>query len=115
MCIYIFIYISAVKISALTQEIIVFQFNALPLTQGRSLGLATPFITTVSVFFLDKKCIYSVAEHLYDHINAETFQTRTPASLQRQARGNRRAHSLYQFISLHEINYVHAMSWSVKA
>ncbi len=44
----------------------------MPLTQGRGLGLATPLIihnTANSVsFFLDKKCIYSVAEHLYEHI-----------------------------------------------
>ncbi len=29
-----------------------------------------------SLFFLDKKCVYSVAECLYDHINSETFQMR---------------------------------------
>ncbi len=58
-----------------------------PLMQGRSLGLATPLITAVSIcFFLEKKCIYSVAERLYNHINQETFQTHAPASFQWQAR-----------------------------
>ncbi len=89
--IYIYIYISAVKISALTQ-VIRFFFSVLsrqkystPLTQGRSLGLATQLITANSVsFFLDKKCIYSVAERIYEHIKQDTFQTRAAASFQRQ-------------------------------
>ncbi len=52
------------------------------LTQGPELAT-----TAVSVIIsLDKKCIYSFAECLYDHIKRETFQMRTPASLQRQAR-----------------------------
>ncbi len=60
-------------------------FNA-----GTGLGLATPLTTAVSdTFSLDKKCIYSVAERPYDHIKRETFQTRAPASLQRQARVKR--------------------------
>ncbi len=29
------------------------------------------------LFFLDKKCIYSVAERLYENIKRETFQTRS--------------------------------------
>ncbi len=67
---------SAVKISVLTQAINFFSLTRsnylMPLTQGRGLGLATPLIihnTANSVsFFLDKKCIYSVAERLYEHI-----------------------------------------------
>ncbi len=134
----LYIYISAVKISALTQAINFFSLTRLNyltlLTQGRGLGLATPLITANSVtFFLDKKCIYSVTERLYEHIKQETFQTCAPASLQHQARVKRarklycarsacssihgqrcrRTHSLYHFISNRERNYEHAMSWSV--
>ncbi len=43
------------------------------------------------LFFLDKKCIYSVADGLYE---PETFQTRASTSLQRQARV-KRAWKLY--------------------
>ncbi len=70
--------ISAVKISTLTQPIISFQFNALKIfnaiNAGAGLRLATSFTTAVSVTFsLDKKCIYSVVERIYDHIKPETF------------------------------------------
>ncbi len=63
--IYVYIYISGVKISALTQAINFFSltkiFNAI--NTGAELGLATPLTTAVSVTFsLEKKWIYSVAE-----------------------------------------------------
>ncbi len=47
------------------------------------LELTTPLTISASAsFFLDKKCIYLVAEHLYDRIKQETLQTHTPASRQ---------------------------------
>ncbi len=84
--IYIYIYISAVKICALTQAINFFQLNVLKIfyaiNAGAGLGLATALTTAVSVTIsLDKKCIYSVAERLYDRIKRETFQTRAPLHL----------------------------------
>ncbi len=84
--IYIYIYICVCvcggKISACDSF---FQFNALKIfyaiNAGAGLGLATPLTTAVSVTIsLDKKCIYSVAERLYDHIKRETFQMHAPAS-----------------------------------
>ncbi len=71
--IYIYIYISGVKISVLTQAIHFFQLNTLQIFNAIiawvELVLAAPLTTAVSVTFsLDKKCIYSVAEHLYDHL-----------------------------------------------
>ncbi len=55
-CIYIYtVYISAVKICALTQATDFFQFNTLkiftPINAGAELGLATPLTTAVSVIF----------------------------------------------------------------
>ncbi len=51
----IYIYISAVKISALTQAINFFQFNALKIfnavNAGAGLELATPLTTAASVSF----------------------------------------------------------------
>ncbi len=118
------LYISAVKISALTQAInfLLFNkklFNAINTGAEPRVGHPT-YNCCFCLFFIDKKCIYSVAERLYDHINPETFQTRAPASLQWQARVKRawkpmRANGLYQFLSKREINYEHAMLWSVKA
>ncbi len=68
--IYKCVYISAVKISALTYAINFSSLTALKIfnavNTGAELGLATPF-TTVS-FFLDKNCIYLDAESLYDNI-----------------------------------------------
>ncbi len=103
-------------------------FNAI--NAGAGLGLATALTTAVSVTIsLDNKSIYSVAERPYDHIKRETFQTRAPASLQHSLHTSTEtvlcsvfycmhkdtgAHcSLSHFISKREINYVHAMSWSV--
>ncbi len=65
------------------------QFNALKIfntiNAGAELGLATPLTTAVSdTFSLDKKCIYSVAECLYEHIKWKTFQTHAPTSPQCQ-------------------------------
>ncbi len=58
-------------------------FNAI--NAGAGLGLATPFTTAASVFFLEKDCVYLDAERLYDHIKRETFQMRE-TSPPRQAR-----------------------------
>ncbi len=71
-----YIIFSAVEICALTQVIHFFQFNALKIfNAGAGLGLATPLTTAVFVTIsLKKKCIYSVAERLYEQINREMFQ-----------------------------------------
>ncbi len=89
-----YIYISGVKISALTQEINFFQINALKIfnaiNAGAGLGLATTFTTAAScLFFIEKDCIYLDAERLYDHIKRETFQTHALTSPPRQVRVKR--------------------------
>ncbi len=57
-----YIYISGVKISALTQEINFFQINALKIfnaiNAGAGLGLATTFTTAASVSFLLKRIAF---------------------------------------------------------
>ncbi len=74
--------IYAVKNSALTHAIDFSNLTVLKIfNAGAGLGLATPLTTAACVsFFLDKNC----AEDLYDHIKQDTFQMRTPASLQHQ-------------------------------
>ncbi len=74
----------------------------MPLTLVRSLVLAThpTHICCFCLFFLDKECIYSISERLYDHINPETFQMHAPASTQ-QARVNQTRKP------------VHAVTWPV--
>ncbi len=61
------------------QAINFFQFNTVKIfnaiNAGTGLGLATPLTT-----------VYSDAERLYEPIKWDTFQMRTPTSLQRQAR-----------------------------
>ncbi len=74
--VYIYIHISGVKISTLTQEINFFRLMQAANT-GAGLGLATPFTTAaLCLFFLEKDCVYLDAERLYDHIKSETFQRR---------------------------------------
>ncbi len=76
-----------------------FQINALKIfnaiNAGAGLGLATPFTTAASLFFLEKDCVYLDAERLYDHIKWETFQTRAltspPSDVKRYCARNARS------------------------
>ncbi len=53
--------------------------------------LDTPLTTAVSVTFsLDKKCIYSVAERIYDHIQRETLPMRASLCLSARRELNER-------------------------
>ncbi len=53
---------------------LIFQFNMLKIfNTGAELATHN---CCFRLFFLDNKCIYVDAEHLYDHIKRETFQTR---------------------------------------
>ncbi len=57
-------------------------FNAI--NAGAGLDLATPFTNCcLRLFFLEKDCIYLDAEHLYDHIKWEMFQSRALTSAMR--------------------------------
>ncbi len=72
-----------------------FLFNAYKIfykiNAGAGLGLATPLTTAVSVIFsLDNECIYSVAEHLSDHIKPEMYQTRAPLHISARRESNER-------------------------
>ncbi len=91
----VYIYISGVKISALTREINFFQINALKIfnavNAGAGLGLATPFTTAASVSFSWKGLCLFRCRTSFDHINIkrETFQTRALMSPLHQARVKR--------------------------
>ncbi len=85
--IYIYIYISGVKISALTREINFFRLTHI--CRGGA-GVGHPIQNCcLCLFFLEKDCVYLDAERLYDHIKWETFQTRALTSPPRQERVKR--------------------------
>ncbi len=75
-----------------------FQFNALKIfnaiNAGAGLGLATPLTTAVFVTIsLKKKCIYSVAERLYEQIKQEMFQMHAPLHLCTRRESNEHGNS----------------------
>ncbi len=77
---------SAVKISALTQDINFSSLRVLKIfnagNAGMGLGLATPLNCCFCLFFfLENNCVYLDAERLYEHIKQATFQMRTPLRL----------------------------------
>ncbi len=85
---------SAVKISALTQEI---NFSSLTVLKifnagnaGMGLGLATPPPTAASVsFFLEKNCVYLDAESIYErtlHFASATAASQTSAEMVQMTR-----------------------------
>ncbi len=91
----VYYYVLVVVVSKLDAGDDFFQINALKIfNAGAGLGLATPFTTAASPFFLEKDCVYLDAERLYDHIKRETFQTRalTPPPRQAQVKRARKRH-----------------------
>ncbi len=97
-----------VKISTLMKAIHFFSLTRskylTQLTQRRSKGWPPHSLLLFLSLSLGKKCFYSVAERLYEHINPETFQTNTCMH------GAGARSTLCSFILDCEINYVHAMS-----